>query len=227
MLHGHHKVTLKTITPNADQEIADQARVSVPNSEGKPAHKLIATMLRRGHWSPFDMADITFEMHTTRAITHQLIRHWTCISQAMPAKVQEFSQRYSEVTLLGEPYICDARMQDPDDRQKSIRCEDFHTQAWWTAEQDRLWDHAAALYSEALKKGIAKEVARNVLPEGMTPSRLFLKFPVRTALFFLKVRSEKEGAQLEICELARQMQEIISHEMPSTALGFRDWILSE
>jgi len=224
MLSDHHNVKLKCITPDADQMIADCARVSVPNSEEKPAHKLICTMLRRGHHSPFDMADITFEMYTTRSIAHQLIRHWTCISQAMPAKVQEFSQRYSDVQLLGDPYICDLRMQHPTDRQKSIPSNNFHECVEWRHDQEELWAHAQMLYSKWLDRGAAKEIARNVLPEGMTPSRLFMKFPVRTALFFLKVRSEKEGAQLEVCELAGQMQEIMDKELPSTALGFREWI---
>ena len=208
-------VSLVWITPDAEKLIVHMARVSAdPSKKGSPDDRLVRYLIRNSHWSPFEMANICVEVHTDRAIGRQMLRHWT-------ARPQEFSQRYQNVMLLGEPIITQARLQHPTNRQASVPvADDDAVGHWWQDQQRAVWDEAAATYEAALQAGIAKEQARRVLPEGLTPTRMYFNFPIRSALHFCALRSKEHGSQDEIVALAEALWAIMDYHMPVVCAAF-------
>lgn len=207
-------VGLKWITPDAEREIVDIARVSAdPTKKSRPDHELVGFLLRNHHWSPFEMANICFEVNTTRDIGRQMLRHWTM-------RPQEFSQRYQNVAVLGDPVFREARLQDHKNRQNSIDvpvADNLHQ--WWGSEQLNVWEEAYSTYEEALARGVAKEVARSVLPEGLTPTRLYFNAPIRSALHFCGLRLG-HGSQKEITAIAEGLHEIMQLHLPNVVRAF-------
>ena len=67
-----------------------------------------------------------------------------------------------------------------------------------------------SLYTEALERGLAKEVARVVLPEGLTNSRLYVNGTIRSWCHYLDVRTEQGVTQQEHVEVARMIADAIS-----------------
>jgi len=169
-------------TPDADKHIGYCARVSNPNNQDNPnVTGLLNYCARNAHWSVFEMASACIEVSTTRDIARQILRHRSF-------SFQEFSQRYADATQLGEFAIRECRMQDNKNRQNSLETDDFDLTVWWAAAQKRMIDEAQFLYREALKRGIAKEQARALLPEGLTPSKLYVTGTMRSWITFLQAR---------------------------------------
>lgn len=200
-------VVFQWITPNAEQVIGDLARVSAPENQGKDATKLINYLIKHQHWSPLEMANMCVEINTTRDIARQLLRHRSF-------SFQEFSQRYAEVTKLEEAPLREARLQDIKNRQNSITVQDEALQEWWEQGQASLSNNAILLYNEALDRGIAKEVARAVLPEGLTMSRLYMNGTIRSWVHFYMLRSSN-GTQKECQEIALQIGNLLKANLPS------------
>ena len=148
--------------------VAFCARVSNPTNQMNSAtsEKLIKYLMKHRHWSPLEMVDVTMEIETTRDIARQMLRHRSF-------SFQEFSQRYADVSNLDEEMFeyCEVRLQDTKNRQNSVEVEDEHLKDLWVAHQRNIIKEAEIAYRWAIKRGIAKEVARKVLPEGLTKSR--------------------------------------------------------
>lgn len=200
-------------TPEADKLLAYIARVSNPaNQANESIEGLLRYMEREGHVSPFTMCNMCVEVNTTRAIGRQMLRHWTIA-------VQEFSQRYQDVSVLGDMAVLECRMQDSKNRQNSLDCSDADTAAWF--EHAQLENNAAAVakYEEALKRGIAKEQARTFLPEGNTPSRLYFNGNFRSWIHYLRSRLHP-STQKEHREIAEQIAAIFSNVAPVTYKAF-------
>jgi thymidylate synthase (FAD) len=197
------------VTPNADQLVAHMARVSAPQNQGNEATapKLINYLIKHQHWSPFEMANMCLEINTTRDIARQLLRHRTFT-------FQEFSQRYADVGELPEAPLREARLQDHKNRQSSIPTTDEVLSVWWKTAQDNIRASAETAYQIALEYGIAKEVARAVLPEGLTASRLYMNGTLRSWLHFCALR-RGNGTQKETRELADEAWEILREACPS------------
>jgi thymidylate synthase (FAD) len=195
-------------SPDLMDTIAYIARVSNPagQNNGKTGERLIRYMVREGHWSPFEMVNICLEIDTTRDIARQILRHRSF-------SFQEFSQRYSNVDVLGEVTYREARGQDLKNRQNSVRMEDAHIHEEWREKQEVAWLSANDSYKWALGQGIAKEQARAVLPEGMTNSRLYMNGTVRSWIHYVKLRSGN-GTQLEHREVAIECAQRISPVFP-------------
>lgn len=199
------KVTELWITPNALDTIAYCARVSNPNNQAnkKTAPKLLSYLKKHKHWSPFEMASMCVEIETTRDIAHQVVRHRSF-------SFQEFSQRYANVEDLGSSVTYrEARMQDPTNRQNSIRAEDGPLHAEWRVKQQNTYEAAKTAYQWAIDNGIAKEQARAVLPEGMTDTRLYMSGTIRSWIHYVELR-EANGTQKEHQEIAIQVREILT-----------------
>ncbi|MFM0504298.1 FAD-dependent thymidylate synthase [Paraburkholderia caffeinilytica] len=190
----------------AGELIAFCARVSNPanqhNHETSP--RLLKYLVRNRHWSPFEMAHMVVEISTTRDIARQILRHRSF-------SFQEFSQRYAAVQ--DPPVLREARLQDMANRQNSLPEDDPARAAWWQAAQQQLASHAQDAYRQALEKGIAKEVARAVLPEGLTPSTLLMSGSIRSFIHYVSVRADK-STQLEHREVAEQVLAIMLAELP-------------
>jgi thymidylate synthase (FAD) len=209
-----HSAKLVWITPEAEKIIAMLARVSAPENQAnhETAPRLIGYLIRNKHWSPFEMASMCVEINTTRDIARQLLRHRSMF-------FQEFSQRYSDVSKLEQAPLRDARMQDPKNRQNSIPSDDDSLRLWWLREQSAIRSRALDGYNEAINRGVAKEVARAVLPEGLTTSRLYVSGTIRSWLHLVEVRAD-HGTQRETQAIARQVKDILTEHCPAVMEAF-------
>lgn len=203
-----HSATLKWITPNAEAEIVDEARVSSdPDIANGPDDRLLRYLIKHKHWSPFEMANMCVTISTTRDIGRQILRHRSF-------HFQEFSQRYADVSILGEAVMREARMKHPTNRQMSLECDDPITKMVWSGQEKAVWDAAIGNYKAALEAGIAKEVARAILPEGLTPSKMHMNGTIRDWIHFIHVRAD-EAAQKEVRMVAESVRSTFEKEMPT------------
>ena len=192
---------------HAEEFIAYCARVSNPANQAniETAPKLINYMVKNQHWSPFEMAHAVMEITTTRDIARQILRHRSF-------SFQEFSQRYAAV--VEPPVIRETRLQDTKNRQSSLATEDEDLQAWWEHQQQAIADETVHAYQTALAKGIAKEVARAVLPEGLTASRLYMAGTIRSWIHYIQLRSSN-GTQKEHREIAVACRDQLLIHLPT------------
>ena len=190
-----------------EEHVAYMARISNPENQmnHETAPRLVAYLQREAHWSPFEMVSITMQIDTTRDIARQILRHRSF-------SFQEFSQRYA-VADLGVT-IREARLQDTANRQSSIEVDDDVLQRKWTLQQERVAEQAQHAYEWALSKGIAKEVARAVLPEGLTMSRMYMAGTLRSWIHYCTLRMGN-GTQKEHRLIAEQAWRHIVERMPS------------
>jgi thymidylate synthase (FAD) len=189
---------------NAEEFIAYCARVSSSNQTNPDTTKLLSYMVRNRHWSPFEMVNVVMEIETTRDIARQILRHRSF-------SFQEFSQRYAAVSNMSEPR--EARLQDSKNRQNSIETDDSAIQEWWKEEQEWLLHEVEVLYEQALANDIAKEVARAILPEGLTMSRMYMNGTLRSWLHYVELRTGN-GTQKEHREIAEACKQILRKEFP-------------
>ena len=187
------------------------ARVSNPSNQANmdTGKKLLQYCIKNKHWSVFETVTMTMELTTTRDIARQVLRHRSF-------SFQEFSQRYAEVQAFE---YREARLQDNKNRQNSIDTDDINLQAEWWDKQDQILDIVKAYYKWALDKGIAKEQARAILPEGMTQSKLYMTGSLRSWLHWIQLRNKK-GTQKEHMELAEMAKERVLQFFPAVEIFF-------
>ena len=188
--------------------LVGMARVSAPENQGKSAEKLLSYLVRNQHWSPFEMVNACSEIETTRDIARQILRHRSF-------SFQEFSQRYASVDKLPASPYREARLQDTKNRQNSVEVDDEALQLEWEAYQCRADEAAMEAYQWALDRGIAKKVARAVLPEGLTTSRMYMNDTVRSWMHFCKLRSGN-GTQKECKEIAQAISTEMAKLLPNS-----------
>jgi thymidylate synthase (FAD) len=188
--------------------IAYCARVSNPSNQNNTdtSEKLVNYLVKNKHWSPFEMADVTMEIETTRDIARQILRHRSF-------SFQEFSQRYADPTKDLNFMYREARLQDTKNRQNSIDIDDPELLIEWHIQQEAVIITAKKAYEWAIERGIAKEVARAVLPEGLTMSRMYVKGSIRSWLHFIEVRTDP-STQKEHREIALACAQAISEIFP-------------
>jgi thymidylate synthase (FAD) len=194
---------------NVQDLIAFCAKVSNPAAQinKETSEKLIKYLIKHQHWSPLEMANAVMEIETTRDIAHQIVRHRSFA-------FQEFSQRYANPEEQGDMFeYSEARLQDQKNRQNSIEVEDKQLQIDWLHAQMRIAHLAKKEYDWAIKKGIAKEQARKVLPEGITKTRLYMNGTIRSWVHYIELRSAN-GTQKEHMEIAHACAKAIAEIFP-------------
>ena len=192
-------------TPDGERLIAYMARVSNPTNQviDAPHEKLIGYLMRNKHWSPFEMVHACLEIETTRDIARQILRHRSF-------SFQEFSQRYA----VADGYeFSEARAQDDKNRQNSLPIQDKNQQEWWRQMQERVLKECRFVYERALEHGIAKEVARKLLPEGLTTSRMYMTGSIRSWLHYIDVRTDP-STQKEHREVAEECRSVLQLNFP-------------
>ena len=184
--------------------IAYMARVSNPDNQmnNETAPKLLAYLLKHKHFSPFEMVSITLEINTTRDIGRQILRHRSF-------SFQEVSLRYSEASLFTNR---ECRIQDHKNRQNSFVTEDNNLADYWGIVQNEVQNLAYERYKEALARGVAKEQARALLPEGMVMSKLYMAGTLRSWLHYIQLRQSIE-TQKEHRDIALKAKAIILTEL--------------
>lgn len=217
------EVHLISATPLAQELIVKMARVSAPQNQDnmETAPRLINYLIKHKHWSPFEMASMTLEINTTRAISPQILRHRSFT-------FQEFSQRYANTNKIGRMETPQLRAQDPKNRQNSTddlkarlggpRLADLYRKVAIHLEE------AEHLYQELVSEGVAKESARFVLPLA-APTKLYMQGTLRSWIHYIELRTS-EGTQLEHRVLAAAAQDIFCDQFPliGEALG---WIVPD
>jgi len=197
---------------NMTELVAFCARVSNPGNQSNKdtSEKLIRYLIKNQHWSPLEMVSMCLEIETTRDIARQMLRHRSF-------SFQEFSQRYADPTKDLDFVLREARLQDPKNRQNSIELDPTLGNALigdeWKRKQVDLIQHAKEVYEWAISKGIAKEQARAVLPEGNTVSRLYMQGTLRSWIHYIQLRSAN-GTQKEHRAIAHSCAEVIAKVFP-------------
>lgn len=210
------KVNIVSVTPNAESVMLYCARVSNPANQNSENKKLLHYCLKHGHWSVFEMAHMTIEIETSRAIAAQILRHRSF-------SFQEFSQRYAAVPEDGVE-IYPARRQDTKNRQNSIDDMKEEHKAWFETAQKELWDKARELYGIAIDLGIAKEQARFLLPLS-TKTKIYMTGSIRSWIHYLDLRCAN-GTQKEHKDIADAIKELFIQQFPSISLA-KEWIENE
>lgn len=172
------------------------ARVSNPSNQNneETSEKLIKYLIKNKHWSPLEMVSVCLEINTTRDIARQMLRHRSF-------SFQEFSQRYADPTKDMEFVRRGARLQDPKNRQNSIDAASIDVQDHWDMQQQEVIELCKEVYQWAIEKGIAKEQARSVLPEGLTMSRMYMNGTLRSWVHYIELRTAN-GTQREHMDIA-------------------------
>lgn len=206
-------VKLMWATPEADKQIAFMARVSNPDNQDNAEFKrLLNYLMKHNHVSPFEMASMCVQIDTTRDISRQILRHRSFT-------YQEFSGRYEDMTKLGDMVERECRLQDTKNRQSSLECDDGFLEDQWSSAVATTWDTAISMYRSALGAGIAKEQARALLPEGLTPTRLYMQGTLRSWIHYIQVRAGEE-TQKEHRIIAQGALDILHQVAPITAAAF-------
>jgi thymidylate synthase (FAD) len=196
---------------DAQELVAYCARVSNPSNQlnTDTSAKLINYLVKHQHWSPLEMVSACIEITTTRDIARQILRHRSF-------SFQEFSQRYADPTKDLDFVLREARLQDTKNRQNSIDTDDEDLALWWDGAQQEVIALVRKHYTRAIERGIAKEQARAILPEGNTVSRLYMNGTLRSWIHFIELRSAN-GTQREHQEVALACAQVIAQIFPMAA----------
>lgn len=194
--------------------VAFCARVSNPSNQHnkETSERLIKYLIANQHWSPLEMVSMCLEITTTRDIARQILRHRSF-------SFQEFSQRYADPTKDLQFVYREVRLQDTKNRQNSIELNlkenDDHRQIayQWENLQRNIIEQSKFVYEWAVGKGIAKEQARAVLPEGLTLSRIYMNGTLRSWIHYIQLRSSN-GTQKEHIDIAKKCAEVIAKVFP-------------
>jgi thymidylate synthase (FAD) len=218
---GSSKARLVWVTPNAEEHIAYCARVSNPkNQDNDKFEGLIKYCVKHNHVSIFEQASMCVEVITPLAIATQMLRH--------RFNFQQFSLRYSNneelKDLLGDQgalyYLPEeARVQDHKNRQNSIFADDAELDDMMQNTMLSAYNVADLCYNDLVAKGIAKEVARFVLPQGGF-TRMFVSGTCRNWMHYLGVRDDEGVVQWEHVELARAIRPIFATQFPTVNKAF-------
>lgn len=202
----------------AQELVAWCARVSNPANQGNhtTGPKLVRSLMRDGHWSPLEMVHISLEIKTTRDIARQILRHRSF-------SFQEFSQRYADPTQALGYVKREARLQDKKNRQNSVELgpDENRLAEEWNVVQQQAINAADFAYKWAIERGIAKEQARVVLPEGNTESVMIMSGSLRSWVHYCQLRMDK-ATQKEHRIVAEQCWEIIGQHFPDVIKALDD-----
>ena len=210
-LVAHTTPTIAVGASNPEEFISYAARVSNPSNQNNydTAEGLLKYCIRNQHWSIFEMVNAVVEVKAPRDITRQMLRHRSF-------SFQEFSQRYSD-----EIEFCDreVRLQDKTNRQNSIPCEDLNIIKEFEDGTTAVTEALKDAYKRLRKLDVAKEVARVILPEGLTLSTLYANGTLRSWMHYLEIR-EGNGTQKEHIQLANKIREVLLPVFP-VVLGIK------
>jgi thymidylate synthase (FAD) len=225
-IEGSSKARLVSHTPDPEGMMGYIARVTSKDQSNPNVEKLLRYCVKHKHWSVFETASMTVEVVTPLAIAVQLLRHSSF-------RFQQFSGRYENQEMMGEHtdglsahfnmfYVPEeARVQDPKNRQNSVSAGmgDL-TDAMWNT-MSTAYTVALHSYKDLIERGIAKEIARFVLPQGVY-SRLYVTGSCRSWIHYIGVRDDEGVAQHEHCELARTCKSVFAETFP-TVYNSLDW----
>ena len=220
-IEGSSKARLVSVTPDAEQTMGYIARVTSKDQSNPKVEGLLKYCAKHGHWSVFEQATMTVEVVTPLAIAVQLLRHRSFTFQQFSGRYedqQEMLNHTADLSAYNNLFYMpeEARTQDDKNRQNSIPTTDpALTDAMW-ATMSTAYMVAQQCYNDLLERGVAKEIARFVLPQGVY-SRMYLTGSCRSFIHYINVRDDEGVAQYEHCELARCIKSVFQTQFPTVS----------
>jgi flavin-dependent thymidylate synthase len=222
MIEGSSRARMVWVTPDAEEHIAYIARVSNPkNQENGKFEGLLKYCIKHGHVSVFEQASMCVEVITPLAIATQMLRHRSfCFQQfslryASNEELKEMLGEYGSLYYMPE----EARVQDHKNRQNSIFADDAGLTDTMMTTMQSAYVVADMAYNDLLKRDVAKEIARFVLPQGGF-TRMYVSGSVRSWMHYLGVRDDEGVVQWEHVELARAIRPIFATQFPTVNKAF-------
>jgi thymidylate synthase (FAD) len=225
-IHEHGFIALVDAMPRlvpegqtADSAIVQSARVSYGQGTKMVSEDrgLVRYLMRHRHSTPFEMVEFKFHIAMPIFIARQWIRHRT-------ANVNEYSARYSIMPdRFYRPDIENVRKQSKSNRQGGEGPIDAGT----AEEFLKLLEDAEANYAKYLdltERGVARELARAVLPVSVY-TEWYWKCDLHNIFHFLSLRMDPH-AQIEIQDYAKAMYELIKPIVPVASEAFEDYRLN-
>jgi thymidylate synthase (FAD) len=178
--------------------------------------KLVMYLMKHQHGTPFEMAVFKFHIKAPIFVARQWFRHRI-------GSYNEISYRYVEVK--DEFYVpMQMRTQDTKNKQASFVGN-------FTQEQNQValglmaiaYEEAYEKYQQLLTMGVARELARIILPVAMY-TQFYVTYNARSLMNFIQLRSG-EGAQYEIKLYAETLSRIFKDKMPWTFAAFEEFVL--
>jgi thymidylate synthase (FAD) len=197
------------------------ARVTSKDQSNPNVKRLLQYCAEHGHWSVFEQATMTVEVVTPLAIAVQLLRHRSFTFQQFSGRYedqQEMVKHTADLISYNNLFYMpeEAREQDPTNRQNSLPASDpALTDAMW-ATMSTAYMVSQQCYNDLLARGIAKEIARFILPQGVY-SRLYVTGSARSFVHYIGVRDDIGVAQYEHCELARCIKSVFTQVFPTVS----------
>jgi thymidylate synthase (FAD) len=220
-IEGSSKARLVHNTPDPEAAMAYIARVTSKDQENPNFVGLLKYCIKHGHWSVFEQSTMTVEIVTPLAISVQLLRHRSFCFQQFSGRYedqQEMAKHTVDLTAYNNLFYMpeEAREQDPKNRQNSIATGHGElTDAMW-ATMSTAYMVAQQCYNDLLQRGVAKEIARFVLPQGVY-TRLYVTGNCRSFIHYLRVRDDEGVAQFAHVELARAIRPIFAQVFPTVS----------
>jgi len=206
---------------SGDLAIVNAARVSfLGESKGSERDKkLLFYLLRNHHTSPFEMVEFKFRVRAPLVTWWQWVRHRTWNMNAQSGRYTPFEEN--------DFYVPDVwRKQSKDNKQASEGEVDPATNADLTNKLIQHYEEGFKLYSEALEKGVSKEIARLFLPGFSVYYTWVTKIDAHNLMHFLRLRMASD-AQYEIRVYADAIYEhIFKPALPWTAEAFEEYRLN-
>ncbi len=202
-----------------DDAIVQAARVSYGKGTRKVSQDrgLIRYLMRNRHTTPFEMVEFKFHAKMPIFVARQWVRHRT-------ANINEYSLRYSEARdefyIPDEEHILFQSKLNKQGRSGEVSADLKKKVRDYFRE---ISDKSYAIYSELNDAGIARELARAVLPVNIY-TEWYWKNDLHNILHFLSLRMDPH-AQYEIRVYAEAMAEIVKKIAPFAYEAFQDYVV--
>lgn len=211
----HGKVELIDFM-GGDHRVTQAARVSLGNffkeTDRERDNKLIRYLMEHRHGTPFEHSVFTFYVKAPIFVVREWMRHRVGSYNEISARYTELPNEHYNPKPLRAPSATnrqagDNPLEGEPDELDAIR-----------ASIRRSQDNAFSLYHQLLARGVARELARGVLPLA-TYTEFVWTVNARSLMNFVSLRMGKD-AQLEIRLYAEKVMDFFEEKMPMTAESF-------
>ena len=200
-----------------DDAIVQSARVSYGKGTSKVSQDrgLIRYLMRHRHSTPFEMVEFKFHCKMPIFVARQWVRHRT-------ANINEYSLRYSEAR--DEFYIPKS---DQIEFQSAMNKQGRSGQVPEDLKNkvidyfNEISDRSFEIYSELNEAGVARELARAILPVNLY-TEWYWKNDLHNLLHFIGLRSDSH-AQYEIRVFSDAMASYVKKVAPHAWEAYQDY----
>lgn len=195
----------------SEQRIVQAARVSTKgaHAEAQEAKGLVRFLVREKHEVPLEHCVMTFRIHAPIFVTRQILKHRL-------TSISEESGRYRELDPVFYTPAPDRKVKQVgktgdyefvDDEEANLISQDLIEESSLVA-----WGN----YSVMINIGVAKEVARTVLPTNLY-STMYMTINLRSALNFIALRTARYGShpQHEIALVGERVRDVLAEHFPT------------